>query len=147
MVKPVPRLIDLMMSELGSIRKTHRDIEGELLSFAALTSESTKECNPLLAYKAVNPDILRLHEAMKAHDKREFKTAMEKEVNDQIANGNFTVIPRSEVPKGFRVFPGVWTLVCKRDIQTREIRNIKRVLRLMDPGCEKESTMTKRMLQ
>ena len=69
MVKPVPRLIDLMKSELGSIRKTHRDIEGELLSFATLTSESTKECNPLLAYKVVNPDILRLHEAMKAHDK------------------------------------------------------------------------------
>ena len=125
MVKQVPRLIDLMMSELGSIRKTHRDIEGELLSFAALTSESTEECNPLLAYKAVNPDILRLHEAMKAHDKREFKTEMEKEVNDQIANGNFTLIPRSEVPKGFRVFSGVWTLVRKRDIQTREIKKYK----------------------
>ena len=125
MVKPVPRLIDLMMSELGSIKKTHRDIEGELLSFAASTSESTEECNPLLAYKAVNPDILCLHEAMKAQDKREFKTAMEKEVNDQIANGNFTVIPRSEVPKGFCVFPGVWTLVHKRDIQTREIKKYK----------------------
>ena len=96
MVKPVPRLIDLMMSELGSNRTTHNDNEGELLSFAALTYESSEECNPLLAYKAVNPDILRLHEAMK--DKREFKTAMEKEVNDQIANGNFTVIPCSEVP-------------------------------------------------
>ena len=125
MVKPVPRLIDLMMSELGSIRKTHRDIEGELLSFAALTYESTEEGNPLLAYKAVNPDIVRLHEAMKAQDKREFKTAMEKEVNDQIANGNFTIIPRSEVPKGFLVFPGVWTLVRKRDIQTREINKYK----------------------
>ena len=125
MVKPVPRLINLMMSELGSIRKTHRDNEGELISFAALTYESTEECNPLLAYKAVNTDILRLHEAMKAQDKREFKTAMEKEVNDQIANGNFTVIPRSEVPKGFRVFPGVWTLVRKRDIQTREIKKYK----------------------
>ena len=70
MIKPVPRLIDLMKSELGSIRKTHRDIEGELLSFALLTSESTEECNPLLAYKAVNPDILRIHEAMKAHDNK-----------------------------------------------------------------------------
>ena len=125
MVKPVPRLIDLMMSELGSNRTTHNDNEGELLSFAALTYESSEECNPLLAYKAVNPDILRLHEAMKAQDKREFKTAMEKAVNDQIANGNFTVIPRSEVPKGFRVFPGVWTLVRKRDIQTREIKKYK----------------------
>ena len=62
---------------------------------------------------------------MKAKDKGEFKTAMEKEVNAQITNGNFTVIPRSEVPKGFRVFPGVWTLVRKRDIQTREIKKYK----------------------
>ena len=122
LIKPVPRLIDLMMSELDSIKKRQSDIEGELLSFAAMTHESTKECNPLLAYKAVNPDILRLHEAMKAKDQKEFKTVMEKEVNDQIANGNFTIIPRSTVPKGFRVFPGVWMLVHKRDIQTREIK-------------------------
>ena len=125
LVKPVPRLIDLMMSELGAIKKTQGVNEGELLNFSALTDESDKDNNPLLAYKAVNPDILRLHEAMKATEKREFKTAMEKEVNDQIANGNFTVIPRSEVPKGFRVFPGVWTLVRKRDIQTRDIKKFK----------------------
>ena len=93
-----------------------------------MTHESAEECNPLLAYKAVNPDILRLHEAMKAKDQKEFKTAMEKEVHDQIANGNFTVIPHSKVPKGFRVFPGVWTLVCKRDIQTREIKKYKALL-------------------
>ena len=124
-VKPVPRLIDLMMSELGAIKKEKGDNKGELLLFAALNDEPEEECNPLLAYKAVNPDILRLHEAMKAKDKREFKMAMEKEVNAQIANGNFTVIPRSEVPKGFRVFPGVWTLVRKRDIQTREIKKYK----------------------
>ena len=96
--KPVPRLIDLMMSELDSIKKRQRDIEGELFSFAAMTHESAEECNPLLAYKAVNPEILRLHEALKVKDKKKFKTAMEKEVNDQIANDNFTVIPRSKVP-------------------------------------------------
>ena len=90
-----------------------------------MTHESAEECNPLLAYKAVNPDILRLHEAMKAKDQKEFKTAMEKEVNDQMANGNFTILPRSKVPKGFRIFPGVWTLVRKRDIQTREIKKYK----------------------
>ena len=117
-----------MMSELDSIKKRQRDNEGELLSFAAMTHESAEECNPLLAYKAVNPDILRLHEAMKAKDQKEFKTAMEKEVNDQIANGNFTVIPCSKVPKGFRVFPGVWMLVRKRDIQTCEIKKYKACL-------------------
>ena len=122
LVKPVPRLIDLMMSELDLIKKRQRDIEGEVLSFAAITHKSAEECNPLLAYKAVNSDILRLHEAIKAKNQKEFKTVMEKEVNDQVANGNFTVILCSKVPKGFHVFPGVWTLVCKRDIQTCEIK-------------------------
>ena len=125
LVKPVPRLINLMMSEFISTTKRQIDIEGELLSFAAMTHKSVEECNPILAYRAVNPNILRLHEAMKAKDQKEFKTAMEKEVNDQIENGNFSVIPRSKVPKDFHVFPGVWMLVCKRDILTREIKKYK----------------------
>ena len=94
------------------------NVEGELLSFAAMNHEPKEMHNPILAYKAVNPDILRLHEAMQAKDQKEFKAAMQKEVNDQIDNGNFSVILRSKAPEGFRVFPGVWTLVCKRDILT-----------------------------
>ena len=145
LVKPVPRLINLMMSELVSTNKRQMNVEGELLSFAAMTHESAEECNPILAYKAVNPDILRLHEAMKAKDQKEFKAAMEKEVNDQIENGNFSVIPRSKVPKGFRVFPGVWTLVCKRDILTQEIKKYKARLAFDGSGCEKEKIMIKPM--
>ena len=113
LVNPVPRLINLMMLEFVATAKRQMNIEGELLSFTAMTHKSADECNPILAYKAVNPDILRLHEAMKAKDQKEFKTAMEKEVNDQIENGNFSVIPRSKVQKGFGVFPGLSTLVCK----------------------------------
>ena len=128
LVKPVPRLINLMMSEFVATTKRQMNIEGELLSFTAMTHESADECNPILAYKAVNPDILRFLEAMKAKDQKEFKTAMEKEVNDQIENDNFSVIPRSKVPKGFCVFPGVWTLVHKRDILTRKIKKYKACL-------------------
>ena len=119
LVKPVPRLINLMMSELVSTTKRQMNVEGELLSFATMNHEPEEVSNPILAYKAVNPDILRLHKAMQAKDQKELKAAMEKEVNDQIDNGNFSVIPRSKVPKGFRVIPGVWMLVCKRDILTR----------------------------
>ena len=93
LVKPVPRLINLMMSELVSMTKKLMNVEGELLSFATMNHEPEEMGNPLLAYKAVNPDILRLHEAMQAKDQKEFKAAMEKEVNDQIDNGNFSVIP------------------------------------------------------
>ena len=79
-----------MMSKFVATTKRQINIEGELLSFTAMNHESAEECNPILAYKAVNPDILRLHEAMKAKDQQEFKTAIEKEVNDQIENGNFS---------------------------------------------------------
>ena len=67
------------------------NVKGELLSFVAMNHEEMH--NPILAYKAVNPDILRLHEAMQAKDQKEFKAAMEKEVNNQIDNGNFSIIP------------------------------------------------------
>ena len=92
LVKSVPRLINLMMLELVSTTKRQMNVEGELLSFSAMNHEPEEVSNAILAYKAVNPDILRLHEAMQAKDQKEFKTAMEKEVNDQIDNGNFSVI-------------------------------------------------------
>ena len=107
LVKPVPRLINLMMSELVSTNKRQMNVEGELLSFTAMNYKPEEVGNPILAYKAVNRDILQLYEAMKAKDQKQFKAAMEKEVNDQIDNGNFSVIPQSKVPTGFRVFPGV----------------------------------------
>ena len=78
-----------MMLELVSTNKRQMTVEGELLSFTTMNHEPEEVGNPILAYKAVNPNILRLHEAMKAKDQKEFKAAMEKEVNDQIDNGNF----------------------------------------------------------
>ena len=66
-----------------------------------MNNEPEEMSNPILAYKAVNTDILRLHVAMQAKDQKEFKAAMEKEVNDQIDNGNFSIIPLSKVPTGF----------------------------------------------
>ena len=145
LVKPVPRLVNLMMSELVSLNKRQMNVEGELLSFAAMNCEPEEMHNPILAYKAVNPDILRLPEMMQAKDQKEFKAAMEKEVNDQIDNGNFSIIPRSKVPTGFQVFPGVWMLVRKRDILTQEIKKYKARLALMAPGCEKEKITIKPM--
>ena len=93
LVKPVPRLINLMMLELISSTKRHMNVEGELLSFAAMSHEPKEMHNPILAYKAVNPHILRVHEAMQAKDQKEFKAAMEKELNNQIDNSNFSVVP------------------------------------------------------
>ncbi|KAI2490692.1 hypothetical protein MHU86_23876 [Fragilaria crotonensis] len=36
--------------------------------------------------------------------------SMKKEVTDQFNNGNFTIIPKSEVPKGQTILPAVWQM-------------------------------------
>ena len=51
----------------------------------------------------MNPDIMYLHEAMKAPDQDQFKRAMDKELQDHIARRHWEVVSRGEVPKGTRV--------------------------------------------
>jgi hypothetical protein len=41
---------------------------------------------------------------MKEHDSEEFRDSMDKEVKDQFENGNFTVVLRSQVPKGQTIY-------------------------------------------
>jgi hypothetical protein len=64
-----------------------------------------------MAFKATsNLDTMYLHEAMKQPDKGKFLEAMQKEVQDQMENGNFEFCKRSLVPKGAQIIPGVWAL-------------------------------------
>ena len=72
-----------------------------------------------------------MHEAMKQHDADQFRKAMEKEWNDQMNNGNFTIIERFKVPEGAAVLPAVWQIKRKRDIKTRQVKKYKLVSTLM----------------
>jgi hypothetical protein len=72
-----------------------------------------------------DPDTMYLHEAMKEPDKKEFIEAMRKEVRDQSENDNFTVMPKSQLPKGATVLPTVWQMKRKRNIRTRKIKKYK----------------------
>ena len=56
--------------------------------------------------------------------------AMQKEVNDQMENGNFSIIKRSEVPKGKIILPAVWQMKRKRNIRTRKVKKYKARLNL-----------------
>ena len=61
-----------------------------------------------MAFKAsTDPDIMYMHKAMREKDKQKFVEAMEKEVNDQMNNGNFTIVRKSEVPEGKAILPAV----------------------------------------
>ena len=64
-----------------------------------------------MAYTAsANPDIMYLHEAMKAPDQDQFKRALGKELQDHIAHKHSEVVPRKEVSKGMRVLDMVWAM-------------------------------------
>ena len=62
--------------------------------------DTVLEHHPLLAYKATSdPDTMYLHQAMKEPDKEQFLIAMEKEAQNQLNNGNFTIMLKSQVEK------------------------------------------------
>ena len=50
---------------------------------------------------------------------------MMKEAEDQMKHGNFSVIPKTEIPEGAPVYSTVWTMRRKRDIATQVVKKWK----------------------
>ena len=67
---------------------------------------------------------------MRKPDWKEFRQAMDKEMKDQMDNGNYTIIERSKVPKGKTILPAVWQMKRKQDICTRKVKKYKARLNL-----------------
>jgi hypothetical protein len=125
-VKPPQRILAAMCTEISEA--TRGDVEGEIYCYVAMFPNDDRWSyrDPLLAYKAVSdPDTLYYHQAMKEEDREKFQESMAKEVTDQFNNGNFTVIPRSEVPKGQTILPAVWQMRRKRDAKDGSIKKYK----------------------
>ena len=120
--RPVQRLIEAMTAEID-----HLEIPGELFCLEALYPDrDTTDLDPLLAYKASSdPDTMYLHQAMKQPDRQQFQEAMIKEVEDQMSNGNFSIVHRSKVPRNHAILPAVWQMKRKGDIRTRAIKKHK----------------------
>ena len=76
---------------------------------------------PVVYAASVNPDIMYLHETMKAPNRDQFKSIMDKELEDHIARRHWEVVPRSKVPKGTRVLDMVCAMRCKRCINTCKV--------------------------
>jgi hypothetical protein len=75
-----------------------------------------------IAYAArKDPDVMYLHEAMRQPDKAQFVQAMQKEMEGQLANGNFALVHIDDVPQGASILPAVWAMRRKRRIDTGEI--------------------------
>ena len=144
--KPVQRLIETMQVEVSQC--TTGRIPGEIFCLETLCGSSSEEIgdqHPLMVLKATSdPDTMYRHEAMRQPDRKEFVTAMQKEIDDQMNHGNFSIIPRSEVPSDKKVLPSVWALRRKRDIKTRQVKKYKARLNVngskMEYGVHYEET-------
>jgi len=129
--QPAEQSINAMEAELS--KATANVIEGEIFCFEAMfpAYAGEPEQDPLKVFKATSdPDTMYMHEAMKQKDAKEFRKAMVKEWEDQLNNGNFSIIHRSKVPEGATVLPAVWQMKRKRDILTRKIKKYKARLNL-----------------
>lgn len=118
-----PHFMKVMITKIS--RNTKDNIEGELLCLEALfpnheqlSHDLQMKLDPLLAFKTTtDQDTMYMHEVMREPDWSEFQKAMTKEVEDQMKNGNFSIINRSQVPKGKIVLPAVWQMKRKRAMQ------------------------------
>jgi hypothetical protein len=125
--KPVQCLIEAMEAEITTTPKA--DVKGEILSFQALCPhdvDATQEGknHPLTAFKATaDPDIMYMHEAMKEPDWLEFIKAMQKEVLDQMNNGNFSLIKRVNMPEDKTILRAVWQMKQKKILKPEPSRN------------------------
>jgi hypothetical protein len=143
--EPVERLIEVMLAEIKE--QTGNNVEGEIFCLEAMFPYREDKIHPLAAFKATSdPDTMYLHEAMKEPDKKEFMEAMRKEVQDQSENGNFTVMPKTQLPKGATVLPTVWQMKRKRNIRTRKVKKYKARLNIdgsrMQKGKHYDKTYT-----
>ena len=103
--QPAQSLMETMHSEL--IERTQAEVTGEIFCLSALyPRENNLKDHPLQVFKETSdPDNMYLHEVMKDPERKEFITAMVKEVTDHMENVNYTITPKSQVPTGATILP------------------------------------------
>ena len=132
-------------SRYGRIRKLtpkmqeyQRQILSAHLAIFEDEDPTTELDHPLIFSATSNPDTMYFDEGMKQPDREQFLHAVVKEVNDHITRKHWKLIPRSQVPKGVKVLPSVWSLKRKREIKTRQVYKWKARLNVHGGRQEKE---------
>jgi hypothetical protein len=77
--------------------------------------------DPLAFLAKTGQDDLYYHQAMKAPDAKEFRLAMQGEVDSHHNNKHWELIHRSKVPEGVKVLDSVWAMKRKRRIKSKEV--------------------------
>jgi hypothetical protein len=86
--------------------------------------------NPIAFYAEMMGDILYLQQVLRQHDAKEFVQGVVKEVNGHVDCKNWSLKKRSKVPEDVQIVPSVWSMQCKRDLTTKEIKSHKARLNL-----------------
>jgi hypothetical protein len=100
----------------------------------------TTNKHPLMVYKATSDPntTMYLHQAMKERDRKQFIEAMFKEVQDQWSNNrHFSIVKKTTVPEGVKIFPTVWQMKRKCDIKSRKVKKWKACLNIDESKMEK----------
>ena len=72
-------------------------------------------CEHVFAHITTDPDTMTLSEALRQPDRDKFLAAMQKELNDHITRGHWTVLPTKNIPPHKKRLPMVWTMKRKRN--------------------------------
>jgi hypothetical protein len=86
--------------------------------------------NPIVFHAEIIGDIMHLQQAPKQPDANEFVHAVIKEVNGHVDSNNWMLQKQSNVPEDVRIVRSVWSLQCKRDLTTNEVKSHKARLNL-----------------
>ena len=113
----------VLQAKISSSPQITGEIAGEILEISVEESwTENKYSDPMACKASTDPDVMYMHEAIRQKDSAKFLEAMQKEVDDQMANGNFTIVRKFKVPKDKIILPAVWQMRQKRDIKTRQIK-------------------------
>ena len=77
--------------------------------------------DPIAFAASSNPDILYWDQVMKAHDRDKFIEAVGVELDGHEEMGNYKPVPLRDIPKGTKLINMVWSMRCRRCINTQEV--------------------------
>ena len=87
--------IHIFETTIKSVNTAYNDVLDKIFCLEALFKPLDMDpiLDPLFSFKAISdPDTMYHHQAIRQYNREDFKAAMNKELQDQMTNGNFTVL-------------------------------------------------------
>jgi hypothetical protein len=79
--------------------------------------------NPIAFHTDMMGDIMYLQQVLKQPDAKKFFQAVIKEVSGHVDSNNWTLQKQSKVPEVIQIVPSVWSLWCKCNLTTNEVKS------------------------